>query len=253
MIVSGMSGRRGRRVSRAPHFVYFTSMDLSDDTIAVHVYSTCLEVSIIAVSFTIPFICPVHALGPLGGVLGWCCLFVHGLLYFTYIKRVLRLTQGRGTRRGSRAMLQESLLSDNKRDTSWKWIFMANVFFGCISFSIVMPNLWLYLHSMNVSKPFYACVVASFSVGEALSTIALGSLSNHIGIKRSLKLCSCLGMTGASSYALSHFVYGAISPDIAPFVVLGAGRLLQGIAGLQQVGGKPWSSRTSRLQRRLSS
>ena len=69
--------------------MYFTSMDLSDDTIAVHVYSTCLEVSIIAVSFTIPFICPVHALGPLGGVLGWCCLFVHGLLYFTYIKRVV--------------------------------------------------------------------------------------------------------------------------------------------------------------------
>ena len=126
-------------------------------------------------------------------------------------------------------MLQESLLSDNKRDTSWKWIFMANVFFGCISFSIVMPNLWLYLHSMNVSKPFYACVVASFSVGEALGAIALGSLSNHIGIKRSLKVCSCLGMTGASSYALSHFVYGAISPAIAPFVVLG-GRLLQGIA-----------------------
>ena len=69
--------------------MYFTSMDLSDDTIAVHVYSTCLEVSIIAVSFTIPFICPVYALGPLGGVLGWCCLFVHGLLYFTYIKRVV--------------------------------------------------------------------------------------------------------------------------------------------------------------------
>ena len=103
--------------------------------------------------------------------------------------------------------LRESFLPASQRDTSWKFIFMTNVFFGCISFSIVMPNLWLYLHSMHVSKAFYAGVVASFSVGEALGAIAVGSLSNNIGTKSSLKLCSCLGMTGASSYALAKLVY----------------------------------------------
>ena len=125
--------------------------------------------------------------------------------------------------------LRESFLPASQRDTSWKFIFMTNVFFGCISFSIVMPNLWLYLHSMHVSKAFYAGVVASFSVGEALGAIAVGSLSNNIGTKSSLKLCSCLGMTGASSYALAKLVYVGLSRDVAPFVVLG-GRLLQGIS-----------------------
>jgi len=118
-------------------------------------------------------------------------------------------------------------LLPQQQDLSWRWIFFANVFFGCIAFSIVMPNLWLYLESMKATKAFYAFVVASFSCGEAIGAIAIGALSNHLGTKRSLVLCSCLGITGASSYALAYNIFEA-APHLGPIVVL-AGRLLQGI------------------------
>lgn len=127
--------------------------------------------------------------------------------------------------------LSEKLLPQPEVDLGWKWIFFANVFFGCIAFSIVMPNLWLYLESMHASTAFYAFVVASFSTGEAVGAIAIGALSNHIGTKRSLILCSCLGITGATSYALAFTIYRYTShvvPLLGPCVVLG-GRLLQGI------------------------
>lgn len=104
---------------------------------------------------------------------------------------------------------------------------MLQVFFGCVAFSIVMPNLWLYLESMKATKAFYAFVVASFSCGEAIGAIAIGALSNHLGTKRSLVLCSCLGITGATSYALAYNIF-EVAPHLGPIVVL-AGRLLQGI------------------------
>ena len=116
----------------------------------------------------------------------------------------------------------------------WQIIFFLNVFLACVSFSIVMPSLWLYLHSMKASKPFYAAVVAIYSVGEAIGSIALGSLSNVIGTRRTLMLCIIIAFSGAAAYALADLAQRVAPAIDAPFIVL-AGRLLQGIgSGGQQ-------------------
>ena len=52
----------------------------------------------------------------------------------------------------------------------WEWIFFANVFMACVSFSIVLPSLWLYLSALDGSQEFYAWVVAAFSIGEAIGS-----------------------------------------------------------------------------------
>ena len=116
----------------------------------------------------------------------------------------------------------------------WQIIFFANVFMACVSFSIVMPTLFLYLDGMNASKAFYAFVVAAFSVGEAIGSMALGAVSNKLGTKRTLQLCATLSFCGATLYGLGDLCFRAISPDAAPGVVLIA-RTLQGIgSGGQQ-------------------
>ena len=119
----------------------------------------------------------------------------------------------------------------------WQVVFYINVFFACIAFSIVMPSLYLYLGGMGASASFYALVVAAFSVGEALGSVALGALSNAIGCKRTLQLCTLLSLSGSTSYALADTVHRMSDhqyPSLGPFVVLIA-RLLQGIgSGGQQ-------------------
>ena len=119
----------------------------------------------------------------------------------------------------------------------WQLIFFVNVFFACISFSIVMPSLFLYLSTMGASAQFYAVVVAAYSVGEALGSLTLGPLSNAIGTKRTLQLCAMISLSGSISYALADAVNrtAATSDESwGPMVVLIA-RLLQGIgSGGQQ-------------------
>ena len=104
-----------------------------------------------------------------------------------------------------------------------------------LGFSIVMPSLYLYLSAMGASPSFYALVVAAFSVGEALGSIALGALSNVLGCKRTLQLCTLLAWSGSTSYALADTIHRAgVHHTLGPMVVLIA-RLLQGIgSGGQQ-------------------
>ena len=109
----------------------------------------------------------------------------------------------------------------------WAPIFYANVFMACISFSVVMPSLWLYLHKMGSNHAFYAGVVSSYSIGEAAGSLMFGSLSNSFGTRRTLLLCCIVSCTGAVSYAMAFFVYTDVSAWAAPFFVL-LGRLLQG-------------------------
>ena len=86
---------------------------------------------------------------------------------------------------------------------------------------------------MGASTTFYALVVAAFSVGEALGSLFLGTLSNAIGCS-TLQLCTLLSLTGSSSYALADTIAREGSMALGPPVVL-LGRLLQGIgSGGQQ-------------------
>ena len=87
---------------------------------------------------------------------------------------------------------------------------------------------------LGSTKAFYALVVASFSIGEAIGSVALGCVSNAIGTKRTLQLCAAISFTGASMYALADLCFRVCSKDAAPWVVL-CGRLLQGVgSGGQQ-------------------
>ena len=113
---------------------------------------------------------------------------------------------------------------------AWKLILFVNVFFACISFSIVMPSLFLYLDGMGASAELYASVVAAYSVGEALGSMALGALSNYVGAKRTMQLCALISLSGSVAYALADAVHRTLGPT----VVLVA-RLLQGVgSGGQQ-------------------
>lgn len=131
--------------------------------------------------------------------------------------------------------LRQALLANGRPATirrccvvKWEWIFFANVFMACVSFSVVMPSLWLYLSSLGATQTFYATVVASYSIGEAIGSVTLGALSNFCSTKTTLACCALISLSGALSYALADFVFVAISPNAAPAVVLAA-RLLQGI------------------------
>ena len=134
--------------------------------------------------------------------------------------------------------LKEPLLTGERTPTCgerhWAPIFYANVFMACISFSIVMPSLWLYLSEMGSGHLFYAMVVSSYSVGEALGSLLFGQLSVGLGVRNTLLVCCVVSGSGAVSYAMAYFVYTDVSQAAAPSVVL-LGRLLQGIgSGGQQ-------------------
>ncbi|EOD22113.1 hypothetical protein EMIHUDRAFT_207215, partial [Emiliania huxleyi CCMP1516] len=125
--------------------------------------------------------------------------------------------------------LRESLLAKPvKGDLCWTYIFYANVFIGCVQFSIVLPSLWIYLEGMGSTKAFYAAVVSAFSVGEAVGAILLGAVSSFAGVKPTLLFCCSLGAAGAAAYALAEAASN-VSPGAGPWVAL-FGRLAQGIA-----------------------
>ena len=145
----------------------------------------------------------------------------------------------------------------------WQFIFFYNVFCACVSFSIVMPSLFLYLDSMGATASFYALVVAAYSFGEAIGSIALGSLSNSFGIRHTLLLCTMLSFTGACLYGLAATAAGD-SEDAAaqhggganllpgPLLVL-AGRLIQGLgSGGQQAVEQSYLAVAARPEERTS-
>ena len=59
-------------------------------------------------------------------------------------------------------------------------LLVVNVLLSTMSFSIVMPSLAPFLDALGASADSYvlAAVVAIYSVGEAIGSLALGSLSN---------------------------------------------------------------------------
>ena len=102
------------------------------------------------------------------------------------------------------APLAEPLLADGAAPAPsgcvlWQWVFYINVFMACISFSIVMPSLFLYLQEMGASASFYALVVASYSVGEAVGSLSLGAVSNRLGARRTLQLTALTSLVGSVS------------------------------------------------------
>lgn len=70
------------------------------------------------------------------------------------------------------------LKGDWKKNRSWLQVFYFNVFFACVSFSIIMPSLWLYLQDMGSDKTFLAWVVAIYSVRRQCSCNPYNVMAN---------------------------------------------------------------------------
>jgi ceroid-lipofuscinosis MFS transporter 7 len=70
-----------------------------------------------------------------------------------------------------------------------------------------MPSLWHYLESLRSDRDFYAWVVAIYSVGQAIGSVAIGTLSNRIGTKNSLLLCFSLSLCASCAYALAGPIF----------------------------------------------
>lgn len=113
------------------------------------------------------------------------------------------------------AALREPLLPTAARTSCllWQVTFYGNVFMACISFSLVMPSLWLYLRSLHAEEGFYAWVVAVYSVGEAVGSVTIGSFSNRIGTKVSLLLTAAISLVGALVALLPPLSLGALRLD----------------------------------------
>lgn len=107
---------------------------------------------------------------------------------------------------------------------------------ACLSFSFVMPSLWHYLESLRSDKDFYAWVIAIYSVGQGIGSVAIGTVSNRIGTKRALFLCFSLSLCASCAYALAGPIFvlwtdraqGLAGANAAPWAVL-VSRLLQGV------------------------
>lgn len=102
-----------------------------------------------------------------------------------------------------------------------KLALYLNVFLSCVSFAIVLPSLWPYLHSLGASQSFLAYVVAVYSVGEALGAVAFGTLTARFSTRATLAAATLAGIAGSALYALAEVL------PRAPGAVLLA-RLLQG-------------------------
>jgi len=114
-------------------------------------------------------------------------------------------------------------------------LFYFNVFFACVSFSIIMPSLAPYLTRVGAEDPQYlAWVVCIYSIGEMVGSLLFGWFYN-ISLKYDrtrgptyvLCLGISLGIVGSIMYLVAGIVY---EPKLVFY-----GRLLQGIwTGAQQ-------------------
>jgi len=129
----------------------------------------------------------------------------------------------------------ESQCSDevmNKRH-AWLLPFFINIFLACASFSIVMPSLSPYLLEVGASMSYLPWVVASYSIGEMIGSLAIGNFyefATHAfslgrGPRYSMIMCICFGIVGSTLYASAAWVDSSYTAQY--FIV--AGRFLQGV------------------------
>jgi len=116
-------------------------------------------------------------------------------------------------------------------------LFYFNVFFACVSFSIIMPSIAPYLSALGTSEDsmLLGWVVAVYSVGEMIGSVAFGALYSSNGgsgggggwmdaargPRGTLLSCILLGLVGSAMYVVAE-------PLKNPWIVFWA-RAVQGL------------------------
>lgn len=109
--------------------------------------------------------------------------------------------------------------------TPSRYALFLSVFLSCISFSIVLPTLWPYLHTLHSSQSFLAWVVSIYSVGEAIGAIVFGRLTSYFSTRYLMLFSTSLGLIGSVMY-ISAQAYP--SPLPGPLLIFVA-RFLHGV------------------------
>mmetsp|Transcript_1441 Transcript_1441/g.2519 ORF Transcript_1441/g.2519 Transcript_1441/m.2519 type:complete len:476 (-) Transcript_1441:114-1541(-) len=138
----------------------------------------------------------------------------------------------------------------DKEDPTLRWriLFYVNVFFSCVSFSIILPSLQPYLSRNGASAYFYGSTVAIYSVGEMIGAILFGKVYERMtvysktGAKATLLMCIAFGIVGSFMYVIGDVV-------TSPWTIFW-GRALQGLwTGGKQVVEQTYLSETAPADR----
>ena len=139
------------------------------------------------------------------------------------------------TTNGDSSNDEESQRSEEDMEHSHDWLipFFVNIFLACASFSIVMPSLSPYLLEVGASMSCLPWAVASYSVGEMIGSVAIGTFYEYAtqrfavgrGPRWSLIMCTLFGIVGSALYAAAGWVG---SENLAENFIV-AGRFFQGV------------------------
>lgn len=88
--------------------------------------------------------------------------------------------------------------------TRSKVAIYSTVFLSCISFSIVLPTLWPYLHWEGGTSGYLALVVATYSVGEASGALLFTSVLRCESTHRTMTHVMFVGLIGSLLYMVPN-------------------------------------------------
>lgn len=115
-----------------------------------------------------------------------------------------------------------------------QFALFVSVFFSCVSFAIVMPSLWPYLHTLSSSKSFLAWVVAFYSVGEAVGAVYFGRMADRCPTRYVMLVATGWGLAGSTLYVLAEvFPNGRLGPWLVLVGRFGQGMWTGGSQALQ--------------------
>eukprot|EP01083_Nonionella_stella_P318200 1161934_1 len=110
------------------------------------------------------------------------------------------------------------------------YLFYFNILSCSISFTLIIPSLWYYLHELHCTEPYLALCISIYAMGELSGSYLASMMKNKYNTKFLLILSVTCGIIGGFVYGtagLLHYYY-------TPYSLL-LGRTLQGVwTGIEQ-------------------
>lgn len=105
----------------------------------------------------------------------------------------------------------KSTVKSDKSENSWLVPVLVNIFLACASFSILKPNLALYLIQIGIPESFLTWVLFIDNIGGLIGSITIGLFYERAvakmssvegrGAKICFLMCPFFGIVGSSLYA----------------------------------------------------